>query len=158
MRTSLAEAVETNSSASLIELLNARLADAIDLKLAVKQAHWNLRGPDFIALHEFLDQIAARMDEHADLIAERVVQICGIAVGTTQAVMKKTAIKPYPVGAMAQAAHLEALGERMAAFAENCRAAIAEAEVARDAVTADIMTEVARAVDKDLWLVSAHLE
>lgn len=158
MRTILAEKIETNSNASLIELLNARLADAIDLMLALKQAHWNLRGPSFIALHKLFDEIAGRMDDHADLIAERVVQICGVAVGTTQVVMKKTSLEPYPISAMKQAEHLEALGQRMAVFGENCRAAIEEADAASDAVTADILTEVARAVDKDLWLVSAHLE
>lgn len=158
MRTSLAEAIETNRSASLIELLNARLADAIDLKLAFKQAHWNVRGPSFIALHELFDQIASRVDDHADILAERVVQICGVAVGTTQAVMKKTALKPYPVTAMKQSAHIEALGQRLAAFGASCRDAIEEADAAGDAVTADILTEIGRAVDKDLWLVSAHLE
>ena len=76
--------LKSNTRATVIELLNARLADAIDLKLAVKQAHWNIRGPSFIALHELFDQIAARMEEHSDTMAERVVQLGGLAAGTTQ--------------------------------------------------------------------------
>lgn len=132
--------------------------NAIDLKLALKQAHWNIRGPEFIALHELFDQVAARIEDHSDTIAERVVQLGGIATGTTQAVFKSTTLPAYPAEATAQKEHLEALRLRLAAFAETCRHAIDEADKAGDADTADIMTGVSRAVDKDLWFIAAHQE
>lgn len=150
--------IEDNVRASMIGLLNQQLADAIDLKLALKQAHWNIRGSDFIALHELFDQVAARIEDHSDTMAERVVQLGGLASGTTQSVAKATTFEAYPTDATAQQQHLEALRARLAGFAKSCRKAIDEADQAGDADTADIMTGVSRAVDKDLWFVAAHLE
>jgi starvation-inducible DNA-binding protein len=145
-----------NAIKSMITLLNARLADAIDLKLAVKQAHWNIRGPGFIALHELFDQIATRVDDHADTMAERLIQLGGHAAGTTQAVAKATTLAPYPVGTHDQAEHVAALSDRLRSFAKSVREAIDEADEAGDADTADIFTGVSRAIDKDLWFVAAH--
>lgn len=139
-------------------MLNARLADVIDLKLAAKQAHWNIRGASFIALHELLDQIAARVEEHGDTLAERAVQLGGLAAGTSQAVVAATSLPAYPVDATAQTDHLIALRDRLRIFAKSCRTAIDEADEAGDADTADIMTEISRDVDKDLWFIAAHLE
>jgi starvation-inducible DNA-binding protein len=149
--------LNSNTRAAVISLLNARLADAIDLKLAVKQAHWNIRGPSFIALHELLDQIAARMEEHGDTMAERLVQLGGLAAGTTQQVVKATTLEAYPAAATAQSEHLAALRDRLGVFGTSCRSAIDQADEAGDADTADIMTEISRAVDKDLWFIAAHL-
>jgi starvation-inducible DNA-binding protein len=138
---------------AVIHLLNARLADAIDLTLAVKQARWNIQGrsfilqnelPSFIALHELLDQIAGRLDEHGDSMAERVVKIAGLAAGTVQAVMKATSLPSYPANATAQADHLNALRDRFATFAKSCRAIIDEAVTGGDASTADIMTGISQ--------------
>ena len=152
------EDLKGNTRSSMIELLNARLADAIDLKLAVKQAHWNIRGPAFIAIHLLLDDIAGRVDDHADTMAERAVQLGGQSLGTSQAVAKATSLEPYPTDINAQVAHLKALRERFAAFAKQCRKGIETADEAGDADTADILTSVSRAVDKDLWFIGAHLE
>lgn len=150
--------IKSNTRSAMVEMLNKRLADAIDLKLAVKQAHWNVRGPSFIAVHELLDQIAARFEEHGDTMAERAVQLGGLAAGTTQIVAKATSLPAFPAEATAQVEVLKALRERLAAFAKTCRAAIDEADEAGDADTADIMTGISRAVDKDLWFIAAHLE
>lgn len=150
--------LKSNTRSTVIELLNARLADCIDLKLAVRQAHWNMRGPAFISLHELFDQIAGRFDGHADVIAERVVQLGGLAAGTTQQVAEATSLPGYPAKASAQSETVSALSERLSAFAVSCRSAVDEADAAGDTVTADIMTEVTRAVDKDLWFVAANLE
>lgn len=147
-----------NTRSAMIDLLNARLADAIDLKLAVKQAHWNIRGPSFIAIHELLDEVAARVDKHADTMAERAVQLGGQSLGTTQVVSKATTLEPYPVDINAQAAHVKALRDRLSAFGRACRKAIDTADEAGDADTADIMTGVSRAIDKDLWFIGAHIE
>jgi len=158
MTTSFVTDIESNVRSSMIRVLNQQLADAIDLKLALKQAHWNVRGSEFIALHELFDQVAARIEEHSDTMAERVVQLGGLAAGTTQSVAQATTFEPYPVEVTTQKQHLEALRARLGGLAKSCRKAIDEANQAGDADTADIMTGVSRAVDKDLWFVAAHLE
>lgn len=150
--------LKSNTRSTVIELLNARLADVIDLKLTIKQAHWNMRGSTFIALHELFDQIAARLEEHADVIAERVVQLGGLAAGTTQQVANATSLQNYPAETTSQSETIKAIGDRLSSFAASGRSAIDEADAAGDTVTADIMTEVTRAVDKDHWFVAAHLD
>src|SRR5438309_5638759 len=88
--------LNANTKQAAIELLNARLADGIDLALLTKQAHWNLKGPQFIAIHELLDEFRKQIDGHVDTIAERVVQLGGTALGTTQTVSKSSTLPPYP--------------------------------------------------------------
>ncbi len=99
----------SNAKSVSIDLLNARVADAIDLALLTKQAHWNLKGPQFIAVHEMLDLFRKEVDIHVDTMAERVVQLGGTALGTTQAVAAKTALEPYPTDIHKIAGHLAAL-------------------------------------------------
>lgn len=147
-----------NIRISIVELLNARLADAIDLKLCVKQAHWNVRGLGFMSLHELFDQIAGRLDKHADTLAERVVQLGSLASGTSHEVVELSSLPAYPTKATAQTEHLSALRHRLSVFAMLCRSAVDDMEAASDAVTADILTEIARSVEKDHWFVAAHLD
>ncbi|MCC7271159.1 MAG: DNA starvation/stationary phase protection protein Dps [Alphaproteobacteria bacterium] len=136
-------------------LLNARLADALDLKLQAKQAHWNVKGPSFIALHELFDAIAGRIDGQADDMAERITALGGVAEGTLQAVAGRSTLPTYPVG---PADHVARLADALAAYGKAVRAAIAEADALGDAGAADLFTGISRAVDKDLWFVEAHLE
>ena len=145
-----------NARQQMIGLLNDRLADAIDLTLAVKQAHWNVKGPSFIGIHELLDEVADRCREHADLIAERCVILGGQARGTSQAVVSETDLEPYPADAQHQSRHVEALKERFMAFGASLRRSIEAAGDAGDEDTADLFTEVSRAVDKDAWFIGAH--
>lgn len=146
-----------NTRKAMIALLNARLADAIDLRLAVKQAHWNVKGPTFIALHELFDQIQARVDAFVDDIAERAVALGGAAHGTAQVVVKETKLKPYPTELMPEKDHLNALADRLSAFGKLAREAIDAADEAGDKDTADLFTGVSRQMDKDLWFIEAHL-
>lgn len=151
-----ASGLEDNTAKAMIELLNSRLADAIDLANALKQAHWNIRGPGFIAIHELLDQIVIRMRDHADTIAERCVVLGGTALGTSQTVASGTTIKPYPEQVYAQDEHVRELTARFRDFGRKCREAIDAASDAGDQGTADLFTGVSRAVDKDAWFIGAH--
>lgn len=147
-----------NTRKAMIALLNARLVDTIDLRLAVKQAHWNVKGPAFIALHELFDQIQGRVDTFADDIAERAVALAGVVAGTSQAVSKGTNLEPYPTDLTDEKAHLAALADRLAAYGKLARAAIDAADEAGDKDTADLFTGVSRQIDKDLWFIEAHLD
>ncbi len=146
-----------NTRKSMVALLNARLADAIDLRLALKQAHWNVKGPNFIALHEMFDQMQARVNTFADEIAERAVTLGGLAAGTTQAVAADSKLAPYPTDITNERAHIEALAERVATLAKLARQAIDAADEAGDKDTADLFTGVSKQLDMDLWFLEAHL-
>jgi len=150
--------IESNTKTAMIALLNARLADAIDLALITKQAHWNLKGPTFIAVHEFLDEVREEIDEHVDIIAERVAQLDGIALGTIQTVAKATTLPAYPTDIRKVEDHLKALVERYAAASKSTRESIDAADEAGDADTTDIFTAYSRALDKNLWFLKSHLE
>ncbi len=150
--------LKSNTKTQMVGLLNARLADAIDLALVTKQAHWNLKGPTFIAVHEMLDLLRADLDQHVDIVAERVAQLDSVALGTLQAVGKATKLQPYPTDIRKVSDHLEALVERYAALAASVRDAIDTADEAGDADTADIFTAFSRSLDKDLWFLKSHLE
>lgn len=147
-----------NAKKTAIDLLNKRLADTIDLALLTKQAHWNLKGRNFIAVHEMLDMFRATIDKHVDIIAERAAQLGGQPAGTTQAVEKATSIAPYPVDLSAVDDHLKALAERYATAANEMRESIDQADDAGDADTADIFTAASRDLDKALWFIEAHIE
>jgi len=150
--------LKSNAKSVAIELLNARVADGIDLALLTKQAHWNLKGPQFIAVHEMLDVFRAEIDGYVDTMAERVTQLGGTALGTTQVVAKATKLQPYPVDIYQVHDHLLALIERYAGFGNAVRTNIDQSAEAGDAGTADIFTEVSRGIDKSLWFLEAHVQ
>ncbi len=139
-----------------IELLNQRLADCIDLQTQCKQAHWNVKGPTFIALHKLFDEINADVAEYVDLIAERIVQLGGIAEGTVGAVEGRSTLVDYPLTLSTGAEHVAALSDALAAFGRTVRIGIEEMNELEDAGSADILTEISRGVDKWLWFVEAH--
>jgi starvation-inducible DNA-binding protein len=139
-------------------LLNARLADAIDLQLQVKQAHWNVKGPSFIALHELFDRLAGELGGHVDEMAERITALGGVAEGTLQAVAGRSKLTAYPLDIAEGRAHVDALADSYARFAKSVRKAIDEAGKAGDADTSDLFTGISRGIDKDLWLLEAHLQ
>jgi starvation-inducible DNA-binding protein len=140
----------------LCDLLNQRLADALDLQTQMKQAHWNVKGPNFIGLHELFDDIDEAVEEYVDLIAERVVQLGGIALGTARVAAARSRLEEYPLDIAEGSAHVTAVSKALSTFGADARKTIDEAAAFGDADTADIFTEVSRGIDKWLWFVEAH--
>ena len=141
-----------------IELLNARLADCKDLQTQVKQAHWNVKGPNFISLHLLFDKINDDVENYVDEIAERAVQLGGVAEGTARMVARRSSLAEYPASAVDGRSHVEALSSALAVFGAAARKAIDQANDLGDLDTADLFTEVSRGIDKWLWFVEAHLQ
>src|SRR6185436_6797434 len=100
--------------AKVVEILNARLANAIDLQTQTKQAHWNVKGPNFIALHELFDKINEDVEDYVDDIAERAVQLGGVAEGTARTVATRSSLSEYPPNAADGRSHVEALSTALA--------------------------------------------
>ena len=141
----------------MIALLNARLADAIDLRTQLKVAHWNVKGPQFIALHKLFDEIVEDADEYVDLIAERAVQLGGIADGTARQVAERSSLDEYAAtGGGEDREHVHAVANALAQFGRAAREAIQAAADAKDQDTSDVLTEISRGTDKWLWMVEAH--
>jgi DNA-binding ferritin-like protein (oxidative damage protectant) len=141
---------------NLVQRLNAVLAQSIDLAAQAKQAHWNVRGPNFFSLHELFDKAAGEIAAFSDDLAERVVQLGGIAEGTIQAVGRASTLPEYPLDLTTGSGHVEALSSALAAFGRTVRESIDYAAKLNDADTADLFTEISRAVDKLLWFLEAH--
>ena len=150
--------IQKETREKLIETLNARLADVSDLKSQAKQAHWNVKGMDFIQLHELFDQVATQAEEYTDLIAERAVILGGTALGTVRVAASNSSLSEYPLEISAGADHVEALSNALADFGKKVRENIDEADDLGDMDTADLFTEVSRGIDKLLWFVEAHLQ
>lgn len=137
-------------------LLNQRLASAVDLQTQMKQAHWNVKGPAFIGLHELFDKINEAVESYVDMIAERVVQLGGIAEGTARVAAARSRLEEYPLDIADGLAHVEAVARALSTFGQEARTTISEADELDDADSADLFTEISRGIDKWLWFVEAH--
>ena len=144
--------------AKLVELLNRRLADGIDLMLQARQAHWNVKGPQFITLHTLFGQVADGVEGYVDLLAECVVQLGGSAECTAYQVTRRTSLDRYPLAIADGNGHIEALAAVLACFGKHIRYAIGQAADLLDADSADLFTEISRGTDRWLWLLEAHLQ
>ena len=147
-----------SSRIQVADLLNRRLADALDLQSQCKQAHWNVKGPQFIALHKLFDDVYADVTDYADLLAERIVQLGGVARGTARDVAETSELDEYPPSISSGDDHVKSLSAALAAFGSRMRLAIGETDNLDDAATADICTEITRGTDKWLWFVEAHTQ
>lgn len=141
----------------VIKLLNQTLAATLDLKTQTKQAHWNVKGMDFYQLHELFDEMAGELEEYVDMVAERVTALAGTALGTARIAASASILPEYPVDAVDGVEHVTALADRYAAYAKHLREAIDTTDNLGDADTADLYTEISRAIDKRLWFLEAHL-
>lgn len=142
---------------SMIELLNQTLADLTDLHSHAKQAHWNVRGMEFIALHELFDELAEELEGHIDMVAERITALGGTALGTVRMAAANSRLAEFPLNLSGSRAYTEALADRYGAAANFVRKAIDIAEEAGDMNTSDLFTEISRDLDKRLWFLEAHL-
>jgi starvation-inducible DNA-binding protein len=137
-------------------LMNQRLASAVDLQMQMKQAHWNVKGPSFIGLHELFDKVDEAVESYVDMIAERIVQLGGIAEGTVRVSAARSLLEEYPLAMADGLAHVEAVAKALSTFGHEARNMISEADELEDADTADLFTEISRGIDKWLWFVEAH--
>lgn len=137
--------------------LQARLSDALDLEAQAKQAHWNVKGPHFLQLHDLFDRVHDAIEEFVDLIAERIVALGHVADGRVQTTAARTGLYEYPLQAEGGTAHLKALAASLGAFGAAIRAAIDASAGFGDATTADLFTQISREADKQLWFLEAHL-
>ncbi len=142
----------------LVGLLNARLADLIDLQTQLKQAHWNVKGPSFIALHELFDDVTDVVRDASDNVAERATALGGIARGTARMAADKSVLSEYPADLADGMAHCKAVAQALGTAGAHIRKAIAESAEIGDAATEDLFTEIARELDEKLWFVEAHLQ
>jgi starvation-inducible DNA-binding protein len=145
-----------NIRAQSVELLNKHLAAAIDLHSPVKQAHWNVRGPGFIAIHELFDKVSVEVENYSDLIAERAGALGGAAHGTVQVAAERSFLIPYPLDIADVQEHIFAVSGTLASFGQSLREATGQATAFDDADTADLFTEISRGVDQQLWLIESH--
>ncbi len=150
--------LESNARTVAIDVLNKRLADGLDLSLITKQAHWNLKGPQFIGVHLMLDGFRTEQDDLNDKMAERITALGGTAFGTTQDITRDSQLAPYPTDIYKVADHLAALIDRYSVFGNSVRENIDDTDEAGDPDTADLLTEVSRAIDKQLWFLEAHVQ
>src|SRR6188508_1949970 len=150
--------ISADAREKLVELLNLRLADSFDLYSQLKEAHWNVKGSDFIQLHELYDAVAESVLEFVDTIAERATALGGLALGTARMAAEATTLDEYPIDAVAGEETIVVVADRLAAFGASAREAIDTATELGDMDTADLFTEVSRAIDKHLWFVEAHLQ
>jgi len=148
--------IDPTRRSELTLLMNQRLASAVDLQMQMKQAHWNVKGPNFIGLHELFDKVHEAVEDYVDQIAERIVQLGGIAHGTVRVSAAHTQLGEYPLSIADGAAHVDAVMTALSTFGQEARGTIDEANGLEDADTADLFTEISRGIDKWLWFVEAH--
>lgn len=146
-----------NLRSQVVAVLNQTLAATLDLKTQAKQAHWNVKGMNFLQLHELFDAIAGELEGYVDMVAERVTALGGTALGTARLAAAESILPEYPFDAVDGADHVTALAERLALYGKHVRAAIATTDGLGDADTADLYTEISRTVDMRLWFLEAHL-
>lgn len=150
-------ALADNIKQELVASLNVALATSIDLGYQVKQAHWNIKGPQFVARHELFDKLAQRVRGASDQLAERAATLGGYAEGTVRLTSKASKLPEYDLKASDGRAHIKALVDRYAVYTKTLRGFLEEAVEKGDPITADLYTEVARTAELDMWFLESHI-
>ena len=144
------------STAPAAELLQATLAELIDLSLQGKQAHWTVRGPNFRPLHEHLDELVTDVRGWYDDVAERLAALDVAPDGRITTVASSSTLQPLVSGWLADGEVVRmfearlgtiatALGERIDRLAEP------------DAVSQDLLIGIAHGIEKHRWMFAAQL-
>jgi starvation-inducible DNA-binding protein len=147
-----------NIRSSAADILNARLADAVTLMFAAKQAHWNIKGPSFHGLHALFDEVYTQAATYVDMIAERVTALGALAEGTVPICAQQSILKPYPLDITSASGHIEALTATLAEFGRAVREAGAECGALGDAASEDVFVEISRGIDEKRWMVESYQE
>ena len=150
--------IELDTRQQVIEILNTQLADTFDMVSIIKQAHWNIKGPQFIALHKLFDELAEGLMDYVDMLAERITALGGIAQGTVRMASEASRLDPYPQDLVNDIETVGFLADQMASLAASTRAAANQAEELRDMGTNDLFIEIVRDLDKWLWFLEAHTQ
>jgi starvation-inducible DNA-binding protein len=150
--------IPESKRAQTIELLNKSLAATLDLYSQMKQAHWNVKGPNFYQLHLLFDAVATEVFEFIDVIAERVTALAGEARGTARMAAHASFLPEYPSLPITEREHVVAVAERLAAYAKHVREAIEKTDDLDDEASNDIYIEIQRGIDQKLWFIEAHLQ
>ena len=143
------------SRAAICESLRGVLTDGIDLHSQIKVAHWNIKGPQFAALHPLFDQFATDLALHIDAIAERILTLGGLAVGTARHVAGSSRLEDYPQDVTADMEHVGLLAARIEAWLVGARAARGVAAGHDDDETVDALTQPIVLFEKHAWFLHA---
>ena len=141
---------------AVVAVLDPLFAAMVDLMLQTKQAHWNVRGPHFIALHELFDKVSEAVEDHVDELAERMAALGATVPGTVRSIAARSPLPEYPLDAVEGPAHVAALSAALAQVGAHARRAIDQCGQAGDQDSADLCTGVSRTLDQQLWFVEAH--
>lgn len=150
--------ISENIRGSMVELLQTHLATAVDITYQTKQAHWNVKGMNFIAVHELFDDLHEETEEYVDTIAERLTAIGGQAHGTVQAASENSLLDPYPLDLVKSEDHLKRLTESYAKWSAAVAEGIEEASEAGDPLTEDLLTAIGRGLDKGIYFMESHFQ
>ena len=142
---------------AIAKVLNEQLATGLDLHSQLKLAHWNVRGPQFPALHPLFEQLANQLAIHNDAIAERAVTLGALAIGTARQVAARSKLAEYPTTTTRDLEHVAALAERFDTYLEGVRSARATAEQHGDVTTVDLLGPVVEEFEKNAWFLRATL-
>ncbi|MBA3542227.1 MAG: DNA starvation/stationary phase protection protein Dps [Deltaproteobacteria bacterium] len=142
---------------AIARTLNQRLADGLDLHSQIKVAHWNIKGPQFPALHPLFEEFAIQLAVHNDALAERAVTLGGIANGTARHVAKASRLPEYPADTVRDLDHVKLLAERIESYLAGVHESRGVAEKAGDIDTVDLLTAVVTEFEKNAWFLRATL-
>jgi starvation-inducible DNA-binding protein len=142
---------------AIAETLNARLADGLDLHSQIKVAHWNIKGPQFAALHPLFETFATGLALHNDTIAERAVTLGAKAYGTARHVARTSTLPDYPQETTRDIEHVQLLAERIDAYLVGLRQSRTIAAAQGDKDSEDMLTLAITAFEKNAWFLRASL-